>query len=188
MCCPLCCPMSCLAQHATASNMPQLMRQHMHHWSKTARPRPSPHTHTTVLATSASRSRDRAGADARRKAGQREGRQREAVGTGRQTDRQTPDLYGPMPKTRQLMLPGNGEKPVAAPPVSPWLLGYRYLTVLPCFPLLPLPHSAAPTSLSCLPCLPLLPSLPHCSHQALAAHTTRSQRCFFYARARMGRR
>jgi hypothetical protein len=29
-------------------------------------------------------------------------------------ERRRPDLYGPMPKTRQLMFPGNGEKPVSA--------------------------------------------------------------------------
>jgi hypothetical protein len=29
-------------------------------------------------------------------------------------ERRTPDLYGSMPKTRQLMFPGNGENPVSA--------------------------------------------------------------------------
>ena len=153
MCCPMCCPMSCLAQHATASNMPQLMRQHMHHWSKTARPRPSPHTHTTVLATSASRSRDRAGADARRKAGQREGRQREAVGTGRQTDRQTnTGLVRAHAKDEAVDV---ARKRREARRCSPSQSLAAWLPLPHCPALLP---SAASTSLCC-PYLTLLPSL-----------------------------
>ncbi len=95
--------------------------------------------------------------------------ERECAQGDTRAHRQIPDLYGSMAKTRQLMLPGNGEKPVSAPP-TPVLASSARMWPKAAWRAA---HScgALPTSFCCLSDLTLLPWLSRSAAARLSLNT-----------------